>query len=261
MPNGSRAPNDRPGLGVPDDEREHARAAAGRRPRPTVVAGDDRLGVALGGEACALGGQLGPQLEVVVDLAVEDDPVAAVRVGHRLVAVLDVDEGQPVEAEHRPGVPPGLVLVRAAVAHAVLGLPHRRRPWRRRPGRRRWRSRRAGHTSGAGPREWGGVQGVGTAGGVTRARRRGSSAWRCARRRRTGRARCRRATVSDRALEAPLRPQRQVDGGQEEERVQPAVRGAEHRDRARACPPKYFSGTATTNSAISRTPTTLAITR
>ena len=55
--------------------------------------------------------------------------------------------------------------------------------------------------------------------------------------------------VSTVPLRRPLGPQRQVDGGEEEQRVQPAVRRAEDDDRRRACPPKYFSGTATTISS------------
>ena len=184
----------RPGLGVPDDEREHAAQPVDDVLAPQVVAGDDRLGVALGRERRRPRRRARlAQLQVVVDLAVEDDPVAAVGVGHRLVAVLDVDERQPVEAEHGPAVPPGLVLVGAAVAHAVLGLAHRARRWSRRPGRRRWRSRRAGHTSGAGPRGRGGVGCGERRRAITRVRRRGSSGSPSARRRRTGTAPCRRA--------------------------------------------------------------------
>ena len=44
-------------------------------------------------------GQLGAQVEVVVDLAVEDDRVAAVLRGDRLVAARDVDDGKPAHAE------------------------------------------------------------------------------------------------------------------------------------------------------------------
>ena len=47
--------------------------------------------------------------------------------------------------------------------------------------------------------------------------------------------------VSADPFERPLGPQREVDGGQEEERVQPPVGGAEDDDRPRD-PPKYFSG-------------------
>ena len=70
-----------PLLGVPDEEREHPAQPGHRGRAPVVVGGDDRLGVALGRERRpVLAGQLLAQLEVVVDLAVEHDRVAAVGV-------------------------------------------------------------------------------------------------------------------------------------------------------------------------------------
>jgi hypothetical protein len=107
------------GLAVPDDEREHAAQPRDDVLAPQVVPGDDRLGVTLRGERGAGGGELLAQFEVVVDLAVEHDPVAPIGVGHRLVAVLDVDERQPVEPEDDPVVPPDLVLVGSPVSHVV----------------------------------------------------------------------------------------------------------------------------------------------
>ena len=61
------------------------------------------------------------QLDVVVDLAVVGDPVAAA-VGHRLVAGLEVDDRQaPVrERRHAVVVHPGRLAVRAAVAQEVV---------------------------------------------------------------------------------------------------------------------------------------------
>ena len=41
----------------------------------------------------------GPELPVVVDLAVEDDPDRSVLVRHRLLAVLEIDDAQPPHAE------------------------------------------------------------------------------------------------------------------------------------------------------------------
>ncbi len=112
-----------PLLGVPDQEREHA--AQPRHPVGAVVveAGDDRLAVTLGAKCRAeLLRQLGPQLQVVVDLAVEHQgvPVRVLRrsPAQRLVGVLDVDDGQPVEAEHHVAVVPGAGLVGAAVPGA-----------------------------------------------------------------------------------------------------------------------------------------------
>ncbi len=112
-----------------------------------VVAGDDRLAVALGLELGAeLAGEPLAQLEVVVDLAVEDQVVAAVEVGQRLVRVVDVDDRQPAEADDHVIVGPDAALVRAAVAHLDqrgLDLADDLRAGRRlrRPGSRSVRTR------------------------------------------------------------------------------------------------------------------------
>ena len=229
-------------LGVPDEEGEHAAQPVDDVLAPQVVAGDDRLGVALGREGRALGGQLRPQLQVVVDLAVEDDPVPAVGVGHRLVAVLDVDEGQPVEAEHRPVVPPRPRSRRGRGGAGSAGPRAPRRPWRRRRGRRRWRSRRAGHTSGAG---LSGVEGAGggawwsdaLAGAGLRV------ATRSAKKDRKGTVPAR--TVSTEPLRVHLARSGEVDGGQEEEARRASRAPSRGRVTGSGCPPKYFSGTAT----------------
>ena len=134
-----------PLLEVPDEEGEHAAQPGHRVRAPHRVGRDDGLGVALGGEPDpVLAGQLLPQLEVVVDLAVEDDAVAAGHLAGRarpgrvagehqgLVGALDVDDGQPVEAERHVVVVPDPRLVRPAVPHAgQRGLDVRREARRR----------------------------------------------------------------------------------------------------------------------------------
>ena len=93
---------------------------------PVVVGGDDRLGVALGGERRAQLRELGAQLQVVVDLAVEDDRVTIVGPygpAERLVRVLHVDDRQPVEPEHDVRVVPSAAFVRSAVPSAAHRLP------------------------------------------------------------------------------------------------------------------------------------------
>ena len=44
-------------------------------------------------------GELAAQVEVVVDLAVEDDRIPAILRGDRLMAAGDVDDGEPAHAE------------------------------------------------------------------------------------------------------------------------------------------------------------------
>ena len=92
-----------PLLGVPDQEREHAaqladdllaRGSGSRRRSPRRRRRSRRSAPNSRGQPLA-------QLEVVVDLAVEDQVVAAVEPGQRLVRVVDVDDRQPAEADHR----------------------------------------------------------------------------------------------------------------------------------------------------------------
>ena len=116
------------GHGVPQREGEHAAQPLQHVGAPVVVAGDDGLAVAVGGEDGTVpGAQFVAQLEVVVDLAVEHQHVAVGGLRRsppqRLMRMRDVDDGQPVEPEHhftvRVGVEPGAWLVRPAVAHQV----------------------------------------------------------------------------------------------------------------------------------------------
>ena len=118
------------GRAVPDQEGEHAAQLVQHRLAPVVVPGDDDLGVALGGELGAESvDQLLPQLDVVVDLAVEGEQVparfrAARRVRQRLVAQLDVDDGQALVGEDHVTVGEDHTgLVRTTV---VLALQRRR---------------------------------------------------------------------------------------------------------------------------------------
>ena len=92
---------------------------------------DDDFGVAAGPEDVSALLEVVPQLAVVVDLAVEDDPDRAVFVGHRLMPALEVDDAQPAHAERDAVSEIHALIVRAAVhdgrAHvADLVLGYRR---------------------------------------------------------------------------------------------------------------------------------------
>ena len=65
---------------VPERDAEHAAQVRERVLAPLLVGVDDGLGVGVGVERVAVGDELGAQLAVVVDLAVEDDPDRAVLV-------------------------------------------------------------------------------------------------------------------------------------------------------------------------------------
>src|SRR5207245_1428893 len=81
-----------PGASVPQRDREHAPQTVEEGSPPLLVAVHEHLGVAVRAEAMAGALELTPQLPVVVDLAVLDDGDAAVLVGDRLVARLEVDD-------------------------------------------------------------------------------------------------------------------------------------------------------------------------
>ena len=69
----------------------------------------------VGAEAVAARDQLAAQLDVVVDLAVEDDPDALVFVGERLAPAGEIDDAESGGDRGRPGAQVIAVIVGAAV--------------------------------------------------------------------------------------------------------------------------------------------------
>ena len=104
-------------LAVPDGKGKHASQALHAVFAPGLPGVHDALGVALGVEDMPQGLQLGDQVLVVVDLAVEDDDHRAVFVEQRLLARGHVDDGQPPVAEAQPGLD-----VQAALVGPAVGL-------------------------------------------------------------------------------------------------------------------------------------------
>src|SRR5699024_4260399 len=91
----------------------------------------DRFSVPVGRELDAVVAfELGPQLEVVVDLAVEGQGVAVGLLRwappQRLMGMSDVDDRQPVEPERQVGVGPRADLIRATVALTPHRVEHAR---------------------------------------------------------------------------------------------------------------------------------------
>jgi hypothetical protein len=103
-------------VAIVDDEGEHPVEAPHAVVAPGRVGVEDRLRVATRAGLEAEGPQLAVELEVVVDLAVEDDAESAPLVGHGLAAARDVDDGQPPVAERRLVRLQEPLGVRAAVA-------------------------------------------------------------------------------------------------------------------------------------------------
>ena len=107
---------------VPEGEGEHAAEAREHRRAVSRVEGEEDLGVALRPPRVA--GELVAQGAEVVDLAVQDDPVAAVRRGHRLrPGGRRVEDCEPAvaEAEAAVGRDVDPLAVRPAGRHRVTG--------------------------------------------------------------------------------------------------------------------------------------------
>ena len=71
-----------PALGIPEGEGEHAPQTAQCLDAPIVIGGDDGLTITIGGKGGpVLFGEFGPQFQIVVDLAVEDQHIPGGRGG------------------------------------------------------------------------------------------------------------------------------------------------------------------------------------
>src|SRR5262245_825514 len=85
--------------GVPDGEGEHASQSLDTGLAPRDVRLQDHLGVAPRAEGAPLRLERLPELAKVVDLAVEDDPVAPGRIAHGLLPRHQIDDRQPRHPE------------------------------------------------------------------------------------------------------------------------------------------------------------------
>src|SRR4029450_5822998 len=92
-----------------------------RRGPPGAEGCQDHLGVGAGAEAETAALQLGAELPVVVDLAVEGDPVALARVRHRLRAPSDVDDREAPMHQRDTRLEEDTLAVGAPVSHQLAG--------------------------------------------------------------------------------------------------------------------------------------------
>ena len=106
-------------LRIPDAVREHAAQLVQAVGAFLFIEVDDGFGVAVGAEAMALGDELLAQFLVVVDLAVEDDPDAAVFVGDRLVTGAEIDDAEAAHADAAGPVGVDAFVIRPAMADEV----------------------------------------------------------------------------------------------------------------------------------------------
>ncbi len=118
---------------VPERDGEHAAQPFERGRTPFLVGVNDRLGVARRVENVARRFQPLPQLAIVVDLTVEDEPDRSVFVVNRLMAGRQVDDAQAAHAESGAGLHVHALIVRSAMANDVAhranepGIPIPRR--------------------------------------------------------------------------------------------------------------------------------------
>ncbi len=123
MPTRSRARNsDFFGL-VPDRDREHPAQVLQAIDAVFVVEMDDRLGVRMGVKPVAALLEVLTQLAVIVDLAVENDPLRTVLVMHRLLARGEIDDRQPPHREPDILMQVKTVVVRPAVNDRSIHRP------------------------------------------------------------------------------------------------------------------------------------------
>ena len=107
-------------LPVPDRERPHPVEPLDAASAPLVVGGEDHLGVRAGAEAVTAGLELTPELEVVVDLAVVDESIPILRIGHRLPPRRrEIENREPPEPESHTGLVPHADVIGAAMGKAV----------------------------------------------------------------------------------------------------------------------------------------------
>ena len=104
---------------IGDGKRKHAVEPLDAGLAVLFVGVDDSFGVGVRAEPVTACLEVAPELVVVVDFAVEDNPGGSIFVGHRLVAAGAVDDRQAAMAECVPGRASHGPAVRAAVNQPV----------------------------------------------------------------------------------------------------------------------------------------------
>ena len=110
----------RAGRRVPDREGEHALQVIKRSEATVLVPVYDHFGIRACRERMAARGEVCPELAVVVDLAVEDDPDAPPFARHRLVAGREIDDLEPSHGESRGPLDEDAFVVGPAVGKPLV---------------------------------------------------------------------------------------------------------------------------------------------
>src|SRR5205085_775399 len=108
---------DLPAPRVPDCEGEHAAQAVDAARPEVFVQVNDRFRIARRPQRMPALLEVAPQLLVVVDFAVENDPDGSVFVRDRLVAVIEIDDAEAPHANRHAVADVHTLIVRAAMRH------------------------------------------------------------------------------------------------------------------------------------------------
>src|SRR3954463_6465169 len=84
---------------VPDRQGEHAPQISGTISSPLVVSMNDGLGITVGIKAMAAALEVLPELAIVINFAVVDNPGGAISVVNRLLTALQIDDGQTAHGQ------------------------------------------------------------------------------------------------------------------------------------------------------------------
>src|SRR4030095_1207548 len=109
---------------VPDRERKHATKMLGTVGSVLIVGVYDRFCVAVGIKSVTEFLQALTQLEVVVDLAVENDPCSPVAIVNRLLATLNIDNRKATHPQSHWPVKVIPLVIRASMANRIAHLRH-----------------------------------------------------------------------------------------------------------------------------------------
>ena len=104
---------------VPDYEGEHAPDALQQIDAPLLIAMEQHLGVAFGGEGVARGDQFVAQRLVIVDFAVEGDDQRTVLIVDRLLASAQIDDAQATMSQSHMLVDVVTLTVRTTVSDDI----------------------------------------------------------------------------------------------------------------------------------------------
>ncbi len=120
LPTRSRARNSSCVALVPDREGKHAAQVFRTVSAVLIVSVNDRFGVAVGVEGVTEFFEFLAQFEIVVDLAVENDPGGAILVVDGLLPAFQVDDGEAAHGEADRAVDVKTVVVRPAMADRLV---------------------------------------------------------------------------------------------------------------------------------------------